>query len=304
MEVEVYVDVVFFINFIMDFFIFFIVSKLAKRKVIYKRIILGSAVASILYCLIMFIPVLQIIYNFFGALVILMLAIMVTFKPKNLKEFIKLLVLSHISAFSMAGASMALFYYIDLPKFINDMISFNIQNFPFKILLITTASAYILIKLSLGWIKNIFTKNKTFYNMKIFFNNKEIDLNALVDTGNSLCDPITSEPVIVAEFSVIKNFLPDEIKLIFYEGKENDLSMIVNNIGCSDISKRIRLIPFSSLGVKNGMLMGFKPDEVEIQNNDDIMKLKNVIIGIYNYHLSKDGTYQALINPQIFENTL
>lgn len=299
---EVYADVVFLINFIMDFFIFLIVSKLAKKKVSYKRIILGALVASLLYCFIIFIPVLQRIYNFFGAIVILMIAMMVTFKPSNVKELLKLLLLSHISAFSIAGAGIALFYYTDLPNAIGNMISFNIQNFPFKILLITAATAYIVIKLSLGWIKNMFSKNKVFYPVKIFFNNTEINLNALVDTGNSLCDPVTNEPVIVAEFSVIKDFLPDSIKLIYYEGKENDLSAVIENIEYSKISNKIRMIPFSSLGVQSGMLIGFKPDTVEIQNNNNKTIFKNVIIAIYNYELSKDRTYQALINPEIFEN--
>lgn len=293
---EVYVDVVFFINFIMDFFIFLIVSKLAKKKVTYKRLIVGSAIASVLYCLIIFIPLFRKIYNFFGSLVILMIAIKITFKPNRVKEFIKLLILAHISAFAIGGAGIALFYYTDLPNTIGNMISFNIQNFPFKILLITAATAYIVIKLSLGWIKNIFSKNKVFCNMKIYFNDCKIDLNALVDTGNSLCDPMTHEPVIVAEFSVIKQFLPDEIKLIYYENRENNLNEIVNNINSDEI--KIRMIPFSSLGIQNGMLIGFKPDIVEIQNN----KFKNVIIAIYNHSLSRDGTYQALINPQIFDN--
>lgn len=298
---EVYADVVFFINFIMDFFIFLIVSKLSKKKVTKKRLLLGSIIASVLYCLIIFIPFLQKIYNFFGALVILMISITVTFRPLNIKELIKLLILAHIAAFSIGGAGIALFYYTDLPNAIGNMISFNIQNFPFKILLITATTSYIIIKLSLGWIKNIFTKNRVFYPIKIYFNNEGITLNALVDTGNSLFDPVTKQPVIVAEFSVIKDFLPDSIKLIYYEGKENDLSMIINNLEDDKMSKKIRMIPFSSLGVKSGMLIGFKPDTVEIQNNDDKIIFKDVIIAIYNYDLSKDGTYQALINPEIFE---
>lgn len=296
---EVYADVVFLINLVMDFFIFLIVSKLIKKQITCRRLILGAFVASLLYCLIIFIPPLRNIYNFFGALTILMISITITFKPKTILELIKLLILAHISAFSIGGAGMALFYYTDLPNAVGNMISFNIQNFPFKILLITATSAYIVIKLSLNWIKTIFSKNKILCPIKIYFNETEIDLNALVDTGNSLCDPLTKEPVIVAEFSVIKQFLPDSIKLIYYEKKEDDLEAISNNINTDEI--KIRMIPFSSLGVRNGMLIGFKADAVEIQNDENKVKFKNTIIAIYNYKLSKDGTYQALINPEIFE---
>lgn len=299
MQVEVYADVVFFINLIMDFFIFLIVSKLAKKAIGCKRIFLGSIVASILYCFIIFIPTLQNFYNFFGAMLILMIAIMITFKPSNIKELLKFLFLSHVSAFAIGGAGMALFYYTNLSNVIGNMISFNIKNFPFKILLIATATSYIVIKLSLNWIKAIFSKTKVFYPVKIYFNNEQIDLNALVDTGNSLHDPTTNEPVIVVEFAVIKKLLPDCMKLIYYEDKENDLNSIAYSLDNTKI--KIRMIPFSSLGVKSGMLIGFKPDIVEIQNNNDKLTFKNIIIAIYNYNLSKDGTYQALINPEIFE---
>ncbi len=300
MQVEVYADVVFFINLVMDFFIFLIVAKLAKKIISYKRIILGSIVASILYCFIIFIPALQSFYNFFGAILILIIATMLTFKPTNVKELLKFLFLSHVSAFAIGGAGMALFYYTNLSNTIGNMLSFSIKNFPFKILLIATATSYIVIKLSLNWIKAVFSKTKVFYNVKIYFNDKQIDLNALVDTGNSLYDPTTNEPVIVAEFSVVKQLLPDAIKMMYYEDKENDLNTIVCNL--DNTKFKIRMIPFSSLGVRSGMLIGFKPDIVEIQNNDNKQIFKNIIIAIYNYNLSKDGTYQALINPEIFEN--
>jgi stage II sporulation protein GA (sporulation sigma-E factor processing peptidase) len=288
----------------MDFFIFLIVSKLLKKKIIYKKILFGAFIAAILYCLFIFIPAINKIYNFFGSLVILMISTTIAFNPHTIKELIKLVIASHIAAFSIGGAGIALFYYTDLPNAIGNMISFNIQNFPFKILLITTTSAYIIIKFSLGWIKNIINRNKVFYPIEIYFNGVKVSLNALVDTGNSLFDPVTAEPVIVAEFISLKDILPDELKLIYYEKRENDISKLVLEIQDSPLHNRIRMIPFSSIGVQSGMLIGFKPDKVEIENSNEKSVIKNVIIAIYNYSLSKDGTYQALINPEIFEYNL
>lgn len=297
---EIYADVVFFINFIMDFFIFLIVSKLLKKKIIYKRILAGAFTAAVLYCLVIFIPFLRKIYNFFGAVAILMIASLIAFNPKSIKEMVKIVFLSHVSAFSIGGAGIALFYYTDLPKAVGNMISFNIEDFPFKVLITVTASSYIILKFSMEWLKSIFSKHKEYYSVKISFNSIDVRIRALVDTGNSLKDPLTLSPVIVAEFSAIKKFLPDTIKLIYYEQKEENLTEILNNITDSSISSRIRMIPFSSVGVKNGMLLGFVPDKVEVENDEENLHLKNAVIAIYNYKLSKEGTYQALINPDIF----
>jgi len=271
---EIYADVVFLINFIMDFFIFLIVSKLLKKKTIYKRILSGAFIAAILYCFVIFTPFLRKIYNFFGAVAILMIASLIAFSPKNIKEMIRIVFLSHIAAFSIGGAGIALFYYTDLPKALGNMISFNIKDFPFKVLITVAASSYIILKFSMEWLKSVFSKRKEYYSVKIKFNSIDVYVRALVDTGNSLKDPLTLSPVIIAEFSAVKKFLPDAVKLIYYEQKEENLTEILNNITDSSICGRIRMIPFSSVGVKNGMLLGFVPDEIEVENNEEKLYLK------------------------------
>jgi stage II sporulation protein GA (sporulation sigma-E factor processing peptidase) len=47
------------------------------------------------------------------------------------------------------------------------------------------------------------------------------------------------------------------------------------------------------------MLLGFKPDEVQLTENNKLQSIKNIIIGIYNKKLSNDGEYSALIHPDI-----
>lgn len=43
----------------------------------------------------------------------------------------------------------------------------------------------------------------------------DFTLNALLDTGNSLYDPITKSPVILVEYTKIQHALPIEIREIF-----------------------------------------------------------------------------------------
>ena len=61
----------------------------------------------------------------------------------------------------------------------------------------------------------------------------------------------------------------------------------------------IRLIPFSSLGRENGMLVGFKPDSAYITENEAEREIGNIIVGIYNGRLAGDKSYSALLNPEI-----
>lgn len=55
------------------------------------------------------------------------------------------------------------------------------------------------------------------------------------------------------------------------------------------------MIPYSSLGKQNGMLIGIKADELIVRQDDNEEKKRDVIIGIYNKSLTKRGEYRALI---------
>ena len=296
--VEIYADVVFFINFAMDFFVFWIVSKLIRQKAKLYRLLLGGAVAAALYCFVIFFPRLEGVLNIFLAFAILMLGTIISFGITTVKEFIKLIFFAHLTAFALGGAGMALFYYSNISDYIGNFIGFTVHNFSIKLLIAVSCAAYIMIKLASGWISRTIIKKQIFYHINIVFDNTEISLNALVDTGNSLHDPISNFPVIVVEFAEIKQFLPDSLKIMFYEKQDDDLFSAVSSLQESRLAGRIRMIPFTSIGKQNGMLLGFKPDKVIIAEKK--LELQDVIIAIHNFRLSKDGVYHALINPDIF----
>ena len=96
---------------------------------------------------------------------------------------------------------------------------------------------------------------------------------------------------------MLVNIVPDYIL--------NNLNEIINgkDIDLEDYSSKIRIIPFTSLGKENGILIGLKADSVEIDMEENTINIADVIIGIYNGHLSKNGKYKALIGLDILENS-
>ena len=71
--------------------------------------------------------------------------------------------------------------------------------------------------------------------------------------------------------------------------QKTDMTPLIN--GCL-IQK---IIPFSSLGKQNGMLVGIKAEEIQINTEDDNKKSNNIIVGIYDKSLTKRGEYRALV---------
>lgn len=66
---------------------------------------------------------------------------------------------------------------------------------------------------------------------------------------------------------------------------------------------KLKLIPFSSLGKQNGMLIGIKPEFVLIKKEEEEFKKENIIIGIYNKSLTKRGEYRALVGLPLIEES-
>ena len=296
---HVYADVVFAINFFMDVFILWIVAKLRARHVPLLRLLCAGAMMSGLYCLLVFVAQFRAYLNIFAAVLIMALGIVVCFRPRDVKELSVLTGLAHVAAFALGGVGMALFYFTNIGDMLGNMLVASTQNFSVKLLLASACIFYILIRLFSRWSKSLAIRKQAFYPIKISCDGDDANLTALVDTGNSLRDPLTRSPVIIAEFNSVKHFLPDSLKLVFYEKKEDDLDAWANCLNDAAFAGRVRMIPFASIGSQNGMLFGFRPDKVEVINEDKIDTFKDVVVGIYNFSLSGEGKYQGLLNPEM-----
>ena len=155
---------------------------------------------------------------------------------------------------------------------------------------------FIIITTAFKNIKGKLTKKDMFCNIKININSNTVYTEAIIDTGNFLKEPITKIPVAVVEKDILKGVIPEEIL--------NNLSNIIEGkeIALGEYLSKIRLIPFMSLGKENGMLIGIKADGLAINTQDDVLFIKNIIIGIYDGNLSKTGKYKALIGLELLEN--
>ena len=120
----------------------------------------------------------------------------------------------------------------------------------------------------------------------------------MIDTGNMLKEPITNTPVVVVEHTLLYECIPKEILNNLENIIGGDFEKVPEHIKEKYIS-RLKLIPFSSLGKQNGMLLGIKPQYIKIMKEEDEQINKNVIIGIYNKSLTKKGEYRALMGIEL-----
>ncbi len=136
--------------------------------------------------------------------------------------------------------------------------------------------------------------------MDISIDKKTITTLALMDTGNTLYEPINHRPVIIIEFDVLERIMPDSVKEYLIGLDKNST---VNFDGIDNIEpqwiKRFRVLPFKDIGKENGMLLGIKPDSLKIYDEYETKEINDVILGVYFNKLSNTNEYFALLHTDL-----
>lgn len=293
----IYGDVVFLENIAMNYIILLSTAKLTRSEYKKIKLLLASAVGAV-YSVFYYFPGYEYLYTWFLKILFSLFIIIIAFTPYKLKELTRLIGVFYISSFIFGGAAFGLYYIINGIKYSYKGV-FYLQRFPTKLLLLSIIIAYFVVRYSWDYIVYRIRREKIISKVNICFNNKNILLSALLDTGNSLNDPISKLPVVVVEYSSIKEIIPYELQKIYEENKESNISLIASVMSKSEWLTKFRIIPFKSLGNENALMIGFKPDEFNIEYNEEKQIIKELIIGIYNKKLSQDGEYSALIHPDI-----
>ena len=292
----VYVDVIFLENIIINYIILYVTGIISKAKIKQLKILLGSIIGAT-YAIIYYILNLKIYSSFIIKIILSIIIIYVSFNPKNLKTLFKQVILFYLISFVFAGATIGIIYMVNFQN-ITIQNGVLVGNYTIKTILIGIIIAYFLVMIGQKIIKTKFSKKDMICDIEVDFEDKKIKTKALIDTGNMLKEPITNTSVIVLEHTLFNDIIPKQILDNLENILGGDLSKIPKDMQTEYISK-FRVIPFSSLGKQNGMLIGVKGKNLIVNINEEIKKIDKVIIGIYNRPLTKNGEYQGLLGLEI-----
>ncbi len=282
-----YLDIIFLENIFMNSIILLATGVILKDEIKIIRTFISSTIGSI-YAIIIYTSNMAIYSNFFLKLLLSFVIVYIAFKPPNVKSFLKHLIIFYLTSFTFGGVAFALLYFVS-PKDILFQDGVLIGTYPIKMILAGGILGFIIITISFKNIKSKMTRRDMYCNVKICDKEKSTQITAIIDTGNFLKDPISKMPVVVIEKNKLFDIFPSNIL--------ENISKIINgnDIDLGQYSSRIRAIPFKSLGKENGLLLGIKMDEIQLEYQDINCKVHNVIIGIYNGVLSRTGKYSGLV---------
>lgn len=292
----IYIDVVLIENILMNYIILFTTGLILKIKIKHLRLILASFIGAI-YSIIAYMGILEIYSSIVLKIILSIIIVYISFNPQNIKKLWKDILIFYMVSFVFGGAAFALIYIVK-PQDILMKNGLFLGTYPLKTVLLGAIVAFIIIITAFTVVKTKISKKDMYCQIKIKINGKYIKAKTMIDTGNMLKEPITNTPVIIVEHTLLYECMPKEILNNLENIIGGDFSQVPEDIRKKYISK-LKLIPYSSLGKQNGMLIGIKPETVKIITDEQEEERKNVIIGIYNKSLTKKGEYRALIGIEL-----
>jgi len=293
---DVYIDVLVLENTIINYLILYAASRFARMRVPSWRLLLGALLGTSYVILLLLMPSVEIYYTAAAKFLLSLAIIAVTFWTPKLKDFLKALVCFYICTFVFAGGAFAIIYLSGSGGFVRNGVYYIFKRNDGALMVMFVLFIGIIVRVFYEIVQNRALRGKLLVPMAICIEGKKQELKALVDTGNSLHDPLSNLPVVIVELESIKEMLPRELLPLLSKQDGFDLENLSGVLAECGWASRVRLVPFTSLGKENGMMVGFKPDRLFIGEEG---KEALAIVCVYNRRLSSNNSYSALLSPEL-----
>lgn len=274
MEQDIYLDVYFSFNFLMDFFVLFLTGIIIKNnKKIYRTIV--SAIIGATYATIVIITegmeifqksigifqkgigedltkLLKIVLTY---VVIVYVMELIAYGKYNAVTMTRNMIIIYIITFILSGAVNA--YYCE-----NRVDGINVTK---TILLVFFIEIFLVVLVKKSQKDVSIT---SLYQVTLLVDGNRINVIGLADTGNSLTEPITGKPVSVIQAEELKK-IPD----------------------------KILLVPYNSVGKERGLMRAFVADNMIVNGRT----VEKPIIGIHKGSFGGSNRYQLILHPKILK---
>lgn len=303
----VYADVVWLINFAMDFVILLATGWMAKRKIKKWRLLTGTAIGAS-YSLLLFVPeATATTVSLFAKLLFSCLMVLIVFGPKNAVEFLRFWGLFYLASFVLGGTAYGINSLFYDTQVLGGMVLTSgkpswIPDIGVVFIALSVPVVYTLGKTAWHRMERLKLRDGNLWSVSIFIDGQQVQCVGLLDTGNALADPLTRLPVAVVEWEALAPILPEALVRSYRENRDPTLEL--GNTAIDERwQSRFRIVPYRGVGGSIGMLLAFRPVELVIRQQTTQIKLEKILIALNPHPLSSDRTYQAILPPACLSET-
>ena len=253
-----YVDILVGTNFIFNVYLLWLTSLVSRSGKPPGRILLGAALGAI-FTLTLLLPESLPVF-----ITILFPAAMVfvTFCPFTPRQGLRLLGTFYVITLLSGGALIALQLMRGREPFVLGSGAFILNSPSLMPLVLTLALVTGMIRIIWLGISGLQHNASWQGQVTLRTEGKEKTMEALVDTGNSLREPVSGSPVIIVYYREVMSLL-EGLNVLQEDSQRSKLLQLTDNLSAS-VGAGIYIVPFKSLGKGAGYLPGFRPQEVVV----------------------------------------
>ena len=259
---QIYIEYIFLLNFVFLYSVWNVSLVLVSCTVTQKKLLLASISGALISCLCLLLPVTLWWRLFAGSILAFLVSFGILSRGTRRKQiFGRYLSITFLMAV-LLGGSIGLLQ----KKMGEDSFSF-LQMFMLSVLI--SFGIKIILRRYLS------KKTKVLYNVTLFCEGSEYKMKGLLDTGNSLVEPISRKAVCIVGREAL-------------EGVQKEL-----------LPQNFRVIPYHSVGKENGILCGFEMDRLIIDTDERKVIIEKPMIGISEVPVGSPSTYQMILQPEL-----
>ncbi|UXH45494.1 sigma-E processing peptidase SpoIIGA [Rossellomorea vietnamensis] len=295
-----YLDVIWLLNLLVDFFLLWLTGIILKRQYALWRIAIGSLIGSVII-LLAFSPFAHFTGNPLVKLLFSVVMVYSAFGYRRWRHYMSNLLMFYFVTFFTGGILIGTHYFISFdPSTESSMLLASIRGFGDPI-----SWVFVMLALPLAWyfskgrvdsIEHVKLQYDQLLKVKIQIDDFHCTVNGLVDSGNQLQDPISKSPVMILSIAEIEGEIPDEMKALCH-----DVDDIFSGEKQIDTrwSDRMRIVPAQSVGRSSQLLAAIKPDSLVLSDHEAEWTIPNGLVAFREEPLSADGQFGAIVHPKM-----
>lgn len=280
MYYELYIDVFFLVNFLIDFISLCVLKKILKLSGNIYRRILGAVCGGLLLCL-YFIFDLRFIQLGYYALVMITgpLMLIISFKHKSFNAFLK-----------------ALIFLVVIILVFNGCFNLFAQKIQYSYqLLWASVVLYVIFLVTKRLFLNRNIKEDKICRVRFIFNGNEFEGTGLIDTGNCLKSPYHNRGISVAEYELFEQYLSEFAKeyiLSFYNEENINMQFFSGE-------EKIFVVPYKTISTPHGILPVLTVDKLFINTDDEEKEYTRALVGLIKDKVSVKGDINVILSTNI-----
>lgn len=278
-----YADVLFTLNALIDYLLLLLSARAAGEPLRRPRFLL-AAVAGGLYAVLIFVPGFAFLNRgFFKGLSAMMMFLLAYGATRRLwKQSLIFLALSC----ALGGGITAIGMMDGAVLSLGRGVVYSIPDL--KLVLLSGAGCYAVLRVLMPKLCRHTAAERELYPVIFELHDRRIYLTALMDTGNTLTDPVSGQPVPVAEGCALEELFPPSHRL----GREDLIDPVsgMTRLNTGTWRGRFSLLPYRAVGVERGFLLAVRVDRMTIGEK----KREGALVALSPTPVSDGGGYRVL----------